>query len=150
MPHCPNLWWPRDAACARRARTMAGTSCQRHHRGESERRGPTSPTRARMRPVDQPFLTRIQGYGGDSSTSVAVTSAYRDRHAALTQSAILVARDRPGLWLFRSESFHACVHEAFWNKSWGMATPPPGMSVDTGIYTFALLAHVRGRFINRS
>src|SRR5262245_18324394 len=86
-----------------------------------------------MRPVDQPFLTRIQGYGGDSSTSVAVTSAYRDRHAALAQSAILVAGDRPGLWLFRSESFHACVHKTFWNESWGMATPPPEMSVDTGM-----------------
>jgi hypothetical protein len=28
------------------------------------------------------------------------------------------------LWLFRSESFYACVHEALWNESRGLATPP--------------------------
>src|SRR5215510_958029 len=124
MPHCTNLWWAGDAACARRSRTMAGTSCQRDHRGKSEQRGPTSPTRAGVRPVNKPFLTRIQAYGGNSSTSVAVTSAYRERHAALAQSAILAAGGGLGLWLFRSESFHACVHETFWNESRGMATPP--------------------------
>src|SRR5262245_38696232 len=124
MPHCTNLWWAGDAARARRSRTMAGTSCQRDHRGKSEQRGPTSPTRAGVRPVNKPFLTRIQAYGGNSSTSVAVTSAYRERHAALAQSAILAAGGGLGLWLFRSESFHACVHETFWNQSRGLATPP--------------------------
>src|SRR5215475_12778018 len=140
MPHCPNLWWPGDTACARRSRTMAGTSCQRDHRSESERRGSASPTRAGMRPVNQPFLARIQGYGGDSSTSVAVTSAYRHRHAALAQSTILPAGCGPGLWLFGSESFHACVHETFWNESRGMAAPPPGVTLDISISTFAFLA----------
>src|SRR5262249_46398548 len=112
---------------------MAGTSCQRDHRWKSERRGPISPTRAGMRPVNQPFLARIQGYGGDSSTSVAVTSAYRDRHAALAQSAILAAGGGLGVWLFRPESFHAGVHETFWNESRGMATPPPRITLDAGI-----------------
>src|SRR5215468_3698822 len=103
MPHRTNLWWLGDNTHARWSRTMAGTSCQRDHRGKSERRGPTSPTRAGMRPVNQAFLARIQGYGGNASTSVAVTSAYRNRHAALARSAILAAGGRPGLWLFGSE-----------------------------------------------
>src|SRR5262249_22091286 len=139
MPHCTNLWWPGDAAGAWRSRTMAGTSCQRDHRGEPERRDPTSPTRPGMRPVNQLFLARIQGYRRDSSTSVATTSAYRDRHAALAQSAIFAAGGRPGLWIFRSESFHACVYETFWNESRGVATPPSGITLDTETYTFALL-----------
>src|SRR5262245_31302596 len=139
MPHCTNLWWPRDAARARRSLTVAGTSCQRDHRGKSERRGPTCPTRGGMRPVNQSFFARIQGYGGASPTSVAVTSACRDRHAPLTQSAFLVTGGRPGLWFFRSESFHACVHETFWNESRDMATPPPGISLDIGIFRICSL-----------
>jgi len=103
--------WPSDATlrkpmvawrrCLRGAVShMAGTSCQRNHPGKSERRGSTSPTRAGMRPVNQLFLPRIQGYCGNPPTSVAVVSAYRKRHTTLAQSAILAAGGRPGLWLF--------------------------------------------------
>src|SRR5262245_39406061 len=125
MPHGTYLWRPGDNTHARRSRAMAGTSCQRNHRGESGRRGPTNPARAGMRLVDEPFLTRIQGYNGGSPSSVAVTSAHRERHAAPAQSATIAAGSGSGLWLFRSESFYARVHETLGNEPRGLATPPP-------------------------
>src|SRR5215467_13373227 len=104
---------------------MARTSCQRDHRDEPEWGGSTNPARAGVRLVDRPFLTRIQGYNGRSPTSVAVTSAHRERHAALAQSASIAAGSGFGLRLFRSKSFYACVHEALWNESWSLAAPLP-------------------------
>jgi hypothetical protein len=85
---------------------------------------------AAYRPAISHAHSRIQW---DPSTSVALTSAYRERHAAFAEAAILVAGGGLGLWLFRSESFHACVYETFWNESLGMATPPPGITRATSI-----------------
>jgi hypothetical protein len=61
----------------------------------------------------------------------------------LAQSTFLAAGGCPGLRLFRSESFHACVHETVWNKSRRMATPQPGTPLDIGgRYMFVPLGRV--------
>jgi AraC-like DNA-binding protein len=54
---------------------------------------------------------------GIPPTSVGVTSAHRERQATFAESTAIAAGGGSGLRLFRSESFHACIHEAFWNQS---------------------------------
>ena len=57
-----------------------------------------------------------------------------ERHAPLAQSSTIAVGSDPGLWLFRPEPFHACVHETFWDNSRDLETPSPEITRATNLH----------------